>query len=212
VTLKCIVGLLQPDIGEVSVDGERVSGADEENLLKIRRKCGMVFQNPALLDSLTVRDNLSFGIRAHQLCESEEAIEARVREKMKLVNLDANILGRYPSELSFGMQKRVSIARTLAVEPDYLLFDEPTTGQDPVTTNAINQLILKLSLQLQVTSLIVSHDMECALEIADRIMLLDDGEVVEEGSPQVFVNSPQPLAREFMSEAFARGWGIREDD
>jgi len=207
VLLKHIVGLLQPNAGEVWVDGKEVSQLPERDYFDVRKTCGMVFQHPALLDSMSVYENVAFGIRAHRFCESEEEIEARVVEKLKLVNLKRDLFARFPSELSFGIQKRVSIARTIAIEPKYLLFDEPTTGQDPIATTAINQLILRLAQTLKVTCLVVSHDMHCALDIADRIILLDQGRIVDEGTPDEMIGSSQPVTVEFMREAKERRSG-----
>jgi len=209
VSLKCIVGLLKPEFGEVWVDGQQVNNLSEKDLFEVRRKCGMVFQNPALLDSLTVFENLAFGVRALKLCKTETQIKDRVVEKMGLVGLNSDLLDRFPPEISFGMQKRISLARTLAVEPSYLLFDEPTTGQDPVSTNRINRLILRLSLQRNVTARVVSHDMHCAMDIANRIIVLDRGEILEEGSPESLMNSPHALVQDFMKEATDHGWGGR---
>jgi phospholipid/cholesterol/gamma-HCH transport system ATP-binding protein len=129
-------------------------------------------QHPALFDSLSVFENVAFGLRKHQADLPEEQIEKRVHECLALVHLKASVANKKPQEISYGMQKRVSLARTVAVNPKILLFDEPTTGLDPVTTKAINQLIFELSRKLKTTSLVVSHDMQCALEIADHILVL----------------------------------------
>ncbi len=206
VTLKHIIGLLQPDHGSVVVDGQDVTKHDAIQLADVRRKCGMVFQHPALLDSLTVYENVSFGLRTPQytLSLSRPLSEAEIRkivlEKLRLVQLPEEILNRYPPELSYGMQKRASLARTLAPGPDYLLFDEPTTGLDPITTNAVNDLIFTLSRELKVTSLVVSHDMNCALKIADRILVLEGGNILFLGTVQETVRSQEPLIREFLAE------------
>ncbi|MEK7691137.1 MAG: ATP-binding cassette domain-containing protein, partial [Bdellovibrionota bacterium] len=168
VTLKHIVGVMKPDQGEVWVDSQPVHSMDEIALAAIRRKCGMVFQHPALLDSLSVYENVAFGLRTSQYSDSigralaESEIRSKVVETLALVNLGPELLDRYPAEISYGMQKRVSLARTLAPGPSYLLFDEPTTGLDPITTNAVNDLIFTLSRKLSVTSVVVSHDMQCA--------------------------------------------------
>lgn len=204
VLLKHIVGLLRPDSGEIWIDDVEVTRLPEAQYHDIRKKCGMVFQNPALLDSLTVYENVAFGVRAHRLLDDEKAIRRRVVEKLKSVNLGESVLSRYPTELSFGQQKRVSLARTLAVEPRYLLFDEPTTGLDPVSTASINKLILDLTRQLEATAIVVSHDMHCALAIADRIYLLNKGKIVEAGKPTDFLKSDSLLAKEFLLEARAR--------
>ncbi len=201
VLLKNIVGLLQPTSGNIWVDGEDVSQMPEEQMFPIRRKCGMVFQHPALFDSLSVFDNVAFGLRKHYPEYTQDQVAARVRECLSLVHLRAGVEGKKPQEISYGMQKRVSLARTVAVNPKILLFDEPTTGLDPVTTRAINQLIFELSRKLKTTSLVVSHDMQCALEIADHIIVLDKGEIVDQGSPAQLKKSQHPLVRDFLKEA-----------
>ncbi len=211
VTLKHIVGILKPDSGRVEVDGIDVTRLGEDELAEIRRVCGMVFQHPALLDSLTVYDNVAFGLRTPQyrlsrrepLTSDEE--RAIVLEKLKLVHLNESILERRPPEISYGMQKRVSLARTLAPSPRYLLFDEPTTGLDPITTTAVNDLIRDLSRELRVTSVVVSHDMACALKIADRILVLDQARILALGTvPEIVARGKtEPLIRDFLSETLA---------
>ncbi len=209
VTLKHMIGLLKADSGQIFVDDQDVTQANEDQLARVRQKCGMVFQHPALLDSLTVFENISFGLRTPQFIQSqggplpESKIRERVLEKLSLVNLSAEILSRLPSELSYGMQKRVSLARTLAPNPSYLLFDEPTTGLDPITTTAINDLIHDLSRELQVTSLVVSHDMSCALKIADRVLVLDQGKILAHSSTDQLKLSREPLIQDFLSETLA---------
>lgn len=200
VLLKNIVGLLQPTSGEIIVDGTDVSRLEEEKLFPIRKKCGMVFQHPALFDSLTVFENVAFGLRKHWPEYSESQVRDRVMECLALVHLNG-VENKKPQDISYGMQKRVSLARTVAVNPKILLFDEPTTGLDPVTTRAINHLILELSRKLKTTSLVVSHDMQCALEIADRVIVLDQGEIVAHGTPAELKKNPHPLVRDFLKEA-----------
>lgn len=202
VTLKNIVGLLKPDSGEVWVEGEPVHALDAEGLSRVRRMCGMVFQHPALLDSLSVERNVTLGL-AHRKDLSPDRLRAIAIEKLGLVHLDPEILSRMPPEISYGMQKRVSLARTLAPAPRILLFDEPTTGLDPVTTEAVNDLILELSRKLSVTSIVVSHDMGSALRVADRILVLDEGKVLALGTPKEMRESPIPLIRDFLAEATA---------
>jgi phospholipid/cholesterol/gamma-HCH transport system ATP-binding protein len=198
VMLKNIVGLLKPESGEIWIDGIEVARLPEEDFGPIRKKCGMVFQHPALFDSLTVYENVSFGLRKHfNLSETE--IRDRVQKALSLVHLNG-IEDKFPNQISYGMQKRVSLARTVVIEPQILLFDEPTTGLDPVTTNSINQLIQDLSKRLKTTSIIVSHDMQCALEIADRIIVLDKGQIVEDGTVQQVKSSKVTLVRDFLSE------------
>lgn len=199
VLLKNTVGLLKPDSGEIWIDGENVSGYTEQQFLPIRKKCGMVFQHPALFDSLTVYENIAFGLRKHfQLDEVE--ISKRVEHALSLVNLE-NVLNKRPGEISYGMQKRVSLARTVVLQPKVLLFDEPTTGLDPVTTNSVNSLIQNLSRKLNTTSMVVSHDMHCALKIADHIVVLDQGQIVDQGTPKQLLESQVPLVRDFLAEA-----------
>ncbi len=205
VSLKNIVGLLKPDSGKIYIDGEEISSYTEEQMFPIRKKCGMVFQHPALFDSMTVFENIAFGLRRLEQLP-EEQVKERVQECLRLVNL-GNIGDKRPVEISYGMQKRVSLARTLALNPRILLFDEPTTGLDPVTTNAINDLIQDLSRRLKTTSLVVSHDMHCALDIADRIIVLDQGYILEEGTPEELTKSSVPLVKDFLEEALEAKWG-----
>lgn len=200
VFLKNIVGLLRPDAGEIWLDGQEISHLSEEAYFPIRKKCGMVFQHPALFDSLTVLENVAFGIRRHYPQFTDKQVRLQVMRCLNLVNLNESILEKLPQEISYGMQKRVSLARTVAIEPKYLLFDEPTTGLDPITTSAINQLIKNLSRTLQTTSVVVSHDMKCALEIADRIIVLDQGQIVANGSPKELKDSKVPLVQDFLAE------------
>jgi len=203
VMLKNIVGLMKPDSGEIFVDDEEISHFSEKQLFEVRRRCGMVFQFPALLDSLTVFDNLAFGPRSHG-ARDEREIKDRIEKILPLVNLTPNVLDRMPAELSFGMQKRVSLARTLALDPTHLLYDEPTTSLDPISMAAVNQLIFHLARQLKVTSVVVSHDMHCAVAIADRILMLDQGRVIASGTVQEMKASDVPLVRGFLKEAEER--------
>jgi phospholipid/cholesterol/gamma-HCH transport system ATP-binding protein len=198
VLLKNLVGLLRPDEGEIWIDGEEVSKLTEEEYLPVRKKCGMVFQHPALFDSLTIYENIAFGLRRHFQLD-EEVIAQKVKKALGLVHL-GGIENKRPGEISYGMQKRVSLARTVALEPKILLFDEPTTGLDPITTNAVNQLIFDLSRSLKTTSIVVSHDMHCALGIADRIVVLDSGEIAALGTPEELKKSQVPLVKDFLSE------------
>lgn len=198
VTLKLIVGLLRATSGEIWVDGENVTNYTEEDFFHIRQKCGMVFQHPALFDSLSVYDNVAFGLRKSLHLE-ESAIQARVQQCLEMVHVH-DVEDKLPQEISYGTQKRVSLARTVALEPKILLFDEPTTGLDPITTNAVNNLIQELSQKLKTTSVVVSHDMNCALAIADRIIVLDKGQIIGEGTPKEIMENKHPLVVEFMAE------------
>ncbi len=199
VLLKNLVGLLRPDGGEIWLDGQELSKLSEIEYLPIRKKCGMVFQQPALFDSLTIFENVAFGLRRHEKLPEQE-LKERVLKALSLVNL-VGVEQKYPQQLSYGMQKRVSLARTVALEPKVLLFDEPTTGLDPVTTSAVNALIQDLSRTLKTTSIVVSHDMNCALKIADRIVVLDQGQIVDQGTPDQLMQSKIPLVQDFLSEA-----------
>jgi phospholipid/cholesterol/gamma-HCH transport system ATP-binding protein len=199
VTLKNIVGLMKPDQGSIRISNIEVTTRNETEMEEIRKICGMVFQHPALLDSVTIFENIAFGLRRQKI--GSEEINRRVREVTDLVRLDSKILNRKPPEISYGMQKRVSLARTLAPQPKYLLFDEPTTGLDPITTNAVNELIQSLSRELKVTSMVVSHDMQCALKIADRILVLDQGKIISNGTVSETRQSKNPLIVDFLLEA-----------
>jgi len=201
VLLKNLVGLLRPDEGEIWIDGQEVSRFTEEEYLPVRKKCGMVFQHPALFDSLTIFENVAFGLRRHYQLD-EEVIHQKVKKALSLVHL-SGIESKMPAQISYGMQKRVSLARTVALEPKILLFDEPTTGLDPITTNAVNQLIKDLSRTLKTTSLVVSHDMQCALSIADRIVVLDKGNIVALGTPEEMKKSEVPLVIDFLAEVLS---------
>lgn len=210
VTLKHIIGVLEPDAGKIFVDHFEVSAMHtsekQDELTQVRQLCGMVFQHPALLDSLSNFENIAFGLRTPQYQEkigrklSEEEISTIVHEKLALVHLDPEVLPLFPHEVSYGVQKRVSMARTLAPGPDYLLFDEPTTGLDPLSTSSINELIFELSRKLKVTSMIVSHDMACALSIADQILFLDQGKILLMAPPKEVVESQIPLVQDFFKE------------
>jgi phospholipid/cholesterol/gamma-HCH transport system ATP-binding protein len=197
VILKHLVGLIRPDQGEISVDGIIVNQLSERELSSVRQICAMVFQHPALFDSLSIFDNIAFGLRG----QDPKRVQERVHECLGLVHLDPQVLSKYPSEISYGMQKRVSLARSIAPGPQYVLFDEPTTGLDPITTTAINELILELSRKMQVTSLVVSHDMGCALKAADKILVLDQSKVLAHASVEQIKRHQAPLIQQFLKES-----------
>lgn len=198
VLLKNIVGLLKPDSGRIQVDEFPVHKMNEMEMMKVRKICGMVFQQPALFDFLNVFENVAYGLRRHFDLDEDTTIE-KVRESLRLVGLDG-IEKKWPHELSYGMKKRVSLARTVALRPKILLFDEPTTGLDPISTSRVNELILDLSKNLGTTSVVVSHDMESALRVADHIVVLDGGGLLTQGSPGEMKKSQVPLVQEFLSE------------
>ncbi len=198
VLLKNIVGLLKPDSGELFVEKFPVHQLNEAEMMEVRKICGMVFQQPALFDALTVFENVAYGLRRHFYL-AEKEIEVRVQESLHMVGLHG-VENKMSFELSYGMKKRVSLARTVALKPKILLFDEPTTGLDPISTNRINQLILDLSKNLGTTSVVVSHDMDSALKVADHIVVLEKGRLLTQGSPQEMRSSPVPLVQDFLVE------------
>ena len=197
VMLRCVVGLARPDSGAVYVDGEDVTGMPEKDLARIRLKCGMVFQLPTLFDSMSVRSNVAFGLKRHKKLAGSE-LEDAVAENLRLVGLDPSIMGRMPANLSFGEQKRVGLARTIALRPAYLLYDEPTTGLDPVSAEGINELIVELAERLKVTSIVVTHDMRCVEVVADRVGLLHRGKLLHVQPPQSFLADASDAVREFL--------------
>jgi len=196
VTLKHIVGLLRPDSGTVRVDGREVPSLSREELYRLRRDVGYVFQFAALFDSMTIAENLAMGLRK-QGGLSEAAIAERVSESLGLVELEG-FERRMPSELSGGQRKRAGLARAIAFRPKYLLYDEPTSGLDPVTTTVIDRLILKMRKELGVTSLVITHDMESAYRISDRIAMLYEGRVLEVGTPEEIRATRNPIVRGFI--------------
>lgn len=196
VLLKHIIGLMQPDGGQVIVDGQEVSLASGPQLAQMRLKFGMLFQGAALFDSLTVGENVAFPLR-HHTSMPEGEIEKRIKECLGLVGLKG-IENLKPAELSGGMRKRVGLARALAMNPKVILYDEPTTGVDPIMADAINRLIRELHDRLKVTSVAVTHDMVSAYKIADRIAMLHEGKIIEVGTADQIRNSPNPLVRNFV--------------
>jgi phospholipid/cholesterol/gamma-HCH transport system ATP-binding protein len=189
VLLKTIVGLIPQDRGEVWIQGEKTEPLNEEKMVLFRQKCGLVFQMPALLDSLTLQENLEFALKTNQ--------KAGLRKYLDWVQLSESVLSRYPSEVSFGIQKKVSVVRTLLREPQFILFDEPTTGLDPVSREVTNQMIRNVVKESGTGCVVVSHDIQSAMELAHSIMLLDQGSVVFEGTPEAFRNSKQALVKSF---------------
>lgn len=195
--IKCLIRLLRPDSGQIVVDGQDIASTRSEFLLaKVRRSFGYLFQEGALFDSLTVFENVSFGLK--YLTDKPRSEYPRiVREKLALVGLK-DVEHLKPSELSVGMKKRVSLARSIAVEPKYILYDEPTTGLDPVTTGMVKDLITDMRAKLGITSVVVTHDLKLALEISSRVAMLYGGEFVEVGEPAKFRQSENKAVKEFM--------------
>lgn len=196
VMLKHIVGLLRPDEGEVWVDGENVGRLDQESLYLLRRKVGYVFQFSALFDSMTIEENVGMGLK--RLGEhSREEIRDRVMECLHMVDLDGYDQ-RLPSELSGGQRKRAGLARAIATQPKYILYDEPTTGLDPVTTAVIDELIIRMADELSVTALVITHDMTSAFRVSDRIAMLYDGRIRYEGTPEEIRKTDDPVVKGFI--------------
>lgn len=202
VLLKHFVGLLAPDRGAVLVDGQDVAGLNRKNLFELRMRFGMVFQGAALFDSNTVTENVGLAMREHTDMTGTE-IRAIVKEKLKMVGLEG-VGDKFPSELSGGMKKRVGFARAIAMNPECVLYDEPTTGLDPITADVINTLIIKLADELKITSVVVTHDLASAYKVADRIAMLHDGRVIFEGTPDEVRNTDNAFVRQFI-EGRAQG-------
>ncbi len=197
VLLKHIIGLLKPDEGKVSIDGRDLDTLKEEELNRLRIKIGMVFQGSALFDSLKVGENVAFSLAEHRRLPASE-VRSIVAEKLRMVGL-TGIESQMPAELSGGMRKRVALARAIANDPDIILYDEPTTGLDPIMADAINELIARLNRQLRVTSVVVTHDMTSAYKVASRIAMLYEGNIVGLGTVDQIRNSGDPVVRQFIT-------------
>ena len=195
VALKHVVGLLHPDAGDVTVDGRAVSTLDRPSLAALRREIGFVFQFAALFDSLNVADNVRLGLERRGLPADE--IAERVREALALVDLTGTD-DRYPAELSGGMRKRVGIARAIALRPRYMLYDEPTTGLDPVTSAVMDRLMVRTREHLGVTGVVVTHDMRSAYTVGDRIAMLYEGRVRQVGTVEEIRHTEDPVVRQFI--------------
>lgn len=199
VLLKHIIGLLKPDSGHVLIDGKDITRMDEKDLNEVRMKFGMLFQGAALFDSLSILENVGFAMLEHTNASAEE-VAKRVEECLALVGLK-DIEQKKPAELSGGMRKRVGLARAILVRPQIILYDEPTTGVDPIMGDAINDLIVKLHTKLNVTSIAVTHDMTSAYKIANRIAMLYNGKIVADGTPDQIKNSNNPVVKQFITGA-----------
>jgi phospholipid/cholesterol/gamma-HCH transport system ATP-binding protein len=196
VILKHIVGLIPPDKGRVFVQGKDITDYDDNAFLPIRRKVGFLFQGGALFDSMNVFDNVAFPLREHTNL-GEKAIEQKVNEKLRMVGLE-NIEWMLPSKLSGGMRKRVALARAIILEPKALLYDEPTTGLDPITTKWVSKLMRQVHEKLKITSVIVTHNIQSALSVADRIAFLYRGRIKFVGTPDEIMGCDDPIVHEFL--------------
>lgn len=197
VLIKHIIGILRPDSGRIYVAGEEVTLMNEQELNRTRKKFGMLFQGGALFDSLSVWENVGFGLKQHTALSNDEIFEIAT-EKLAMVGL-YGVEELRPSELSGGMQKRVGLARAIAMEPEILLYDEPTTGLDPINADMINNLIIEMREKLKVTSVAITHDMVSAYKIADRIAMLHQGKIIETGTPEEIRTTQNPYVRQFIS-------------
>jgi phospholipid/cholesterol/gamma-HCH transport system ATP-binding protein len=197
VLIKHIIGLLRPDLGSIEVNGQEVTTMGERQLKELRKKFGMVFQGAALFDSLTVGENVGFALTEHTKISGSD-IAQRVREKLALVGLPGTET-LYPSELSGGMKKRVGLARALAIEPEVILYDEPTTGLDPIMADAINDLIVEMRERLGVTTITITHDMVSAYKIGHRLAMLYEGKIIFTGTPEECKNASDPVVRQFIT-------------
>lgn len=204
VLLRHILGLMQADKGEVIVKGQDVQNIDEDDLQRLRQSFGMLFQEVALFDSLNVFDNVAFPIREHEPEITFDELERRVENLLKLVELERDIFFKMPHALSGGMKKRVGLARSISLEPEILLCDEPTTGLDPVTTDKIHSLIVRSVKEIGGTAFLISHDVHAALRISDLVAFLWQGKIIEAATPKEFVSSRHEVVQQFLKAAGVR--------
>jgi phospholipid/cholesterol/gamma-HCH transport system ATP-binding protein len=204
VLLKHVIGLLKPDRGTVHVDGMELSALTGRELNEARRVFGMVFQGAALFDSMTVFDNVAFPVRERERRIPHDELLARVIESLRVVDLGEDVLDLWPSQLSGGMRKRVSLARALVANPKIVLYDEPTTGLDPITTNSVDSMIDQAKIRRGVTSMVISHDIASAFRVADRLAVLYDGRIAAQGTPEEVRRSEDPYVERFLSLWFEK--------
>ncbi len=204
VLMKHVIGLLKPDRGSVQVDGVEMTGLTGKALTEARRVFGMVFQGAALFDSMTVFENVAFPLRERGHAPPADEIRARCLAKLKVVDLGEEVLERYPAELSGGMRKRVALARALVSDPQVVLYDEPTTGLDPITTDSVDGMILAAKQRLGITGMVISHDVASAFKVADRLAVLYDGRLAAEGTPAEVKASKDPYVQRYLSTWFEK--------
>ena len=197
ILLKHIIGIMKPDSGKILIDGVNVFDVSDHEINHFRMQIGMLFQGAALFDSLTVKENIGFSLYEHTHLTQDE-IDRRVGDKLKMVGL-SGIEELMPAELSGGMKKRVGLARAICTEPKIILYDEPTTGLDPIMGDAINELIIRMRQELKITSIVVTHDMTSAYKVGSRISMLYEGKIVGTGTPDEIRNSKDPLIQQFIT-------------
>ena len=196
VLIKCMVGLLRPDAGNITILDQDVTSLQRKELNQLRQKIGFLFQGGALYDSMTVKQNIEFPLRRIKKGLTEKEIAAKVHEVLENVDL-VDALNKMPADLSGGMRKRISLARTIVVDPQIMLYDEPTTGLDPITSDEISSLIMDVQKKYKTSSIIITHDIKCALHTANRMIMIKDGTVFKEGKPEEFVQSTDEFIRSF---------------
>ena len=202
VLLKIMMGLIEADAGSIRLDGEEVTGQTEREWVRTRRRIGMLFQESALFDSLSVFENVAYALR-EQTSMSEKEMAKRVAETLSLVALPG-IEEMMPSDLSGGMRKRVALARAVAVRPEVVFYDEPAEGLDPINVTRVNRLVLGLKQSLDVTSVVVTHNLKAAFAISDRLALIHDGKIAATGAPESFLETDDPVVREFIGDRMRR--------
>lgn len=201
VFMKHLIGLFRPDRGRVLVSGEDIGRLEGEGLMRLRSLFGMVFQGAALFDSMSVLENVAFPLREHQRALTEREIRDRVRAKLGVLGLEGTE-DKYPADLSGGMRKRVGLARAVIMDPKIVLYDEPTTGLDPITTDYVDEMVIAARENFSVTSVVISHDIASAFNVADRIAFLHEGTIVAQGTPEDVRTSDHPFVSKFLSAWF----------
>jgi phospholipid/cholesterol/gamma-HCH transport system ATP-binding protein len=204
VLMKHVIGLLKPDQGTVYIEDMEISRLEGKALTESRRTFGMVFQKSALFDSMTVLDNVAFPLHERQRGIRASELRERALEKLRVVDLGEEVLDKYPAELSGGMQKRVALARALIHDPPIVLYDEPTTGLDPITTDYVDEMILHAKQRLGVTSMVISHDIASSFKVADQLAVLYEGQIAARGTPEEVRRSQHPHVKKFLSLWFEK--------